>query len=53
MHGKVQKCEYSDNETLIKAIELIKKGRTEEEVQIRMNLSNEDMDLIDFVINEL
>lgn len=53
MHGKVQKCEYSDNETLIKAIELIKKGSTEEEVQRRMNLSNEDMDLIDFVINEL
>ncbi|WP_158553498.1 hypothetical protein [Peribacillus saganii] len=53
MKGKVEKCDYSDNETLIKAIELIKKGNSEEDVQKRMNLSNEDMDLIDFVINEL
>jgi hypothetical protein len=31
MNGKVEKCDYSDNETLIKAIELIKKSSSEEE----------------------
>ncbi|WP_164525477.1 hypothetical protein [Siminovitchia acidinfaciens] len=44
--------EYSNDKTIQKAIESIKNGRTEEEVQKEFNLTNDDMDLIDFVVNE-
>ncbi|MED4850984.1 hypothetical protein P9386_03850 [Caldifermentibacillus hisashii] len=52
MNKHIQQYCYSDDETLMKAIELIKNGRTEEEVQEKFNLSDDDMSLIDFVINE-
>lgn len=43
---------YSDDETLEKAVALIKKGKTYEEVQKKFDLSDDDMKLIDFVVNE-
>lgn len=43
---------YSDDEVLKRAIEAIKNGKTEEEVQKEFNLSSDDMHLIDFVVNE-
>jgi len=52
MSKRVQEFEYSDDETLKKAIELIKNGGTEEDVQEKFDLSDDDMDLIDFVNNE-
>lgn len=52
MKEKVEKCEYSNDETLEEGIELIKKGCTYEEVQRKLKLLDDDMDLIDFVINE-
>lgn len=52
MNKEVQQYDYSNDETLKKAIELIKNGRTEEEVREKFNLSGEDMSLIDLVINE-
>lgn len=53
MNEATREYEYSDDETLYKAIDLIKQGRREEEVQQELSLSDEDMDLIDYVINEL
>ncbi|WP_428912135.1 hypothetical protein [Niallia sp. Krafla_26] len=53
MSNEAQEYEYSDDEILDKAIELIKKGSTEEEARRKFRLSEDDMDLIDFVINEL
>lgn len=53
MNEAIREYEYSDDETLYKAIDLIKQGRREEEVQQELSLSDEDMDLIDYVINEL
>ncbi len=52
MNKEVQEGEYSDDETLIKAMKLIKQGETEEKVKEMFNLSDDDMFLIDFVINE-
>jgi hypothetical protein len=52
MNREAQERKYSDDEFLIKAIELIKEGYTEEDVQSDFNLSDNDMVLIDFVINE-
>ncbi|MBP2257896.1 hypothetical protein [Virgibacillus alimentarius] len=52
MNGKEEKYEYSDDEILEEAIELVKKGSTYEEVQRKFNLSGDDINLIDFVINE-
>ncbi|WP_428910712.1 hypothetical protein [Niallia sp. Krafla_26] len=52
MNEEVQEYDYSDDDTLKKAIELIKKRRTEEEVREKFNLSDDDMELIDFVNNE-
>ncbi len=50
---KEKQYTYSDDETIQKAIDLIKKNIcTEEETQKKFNLSEDDMDLIDFVINE-
>ena len=48
----LEEDKYSDNGILKQAIQEIKNGRTEEEVQKKFELSNEDMDIIDFVINE-
>ncbi|WP_158634067.1 hypothetical protein [Radiobacillus deserti] len=44
--------EYSDDTILHKAIELVKIGKTYGEVQNKFNLSDNDINLIDFVINE-
>ncbi|NYV68795.1 hypothetical protein HYI36_26365 [Bacillus sp. Gen3] len=52
MNKKVQKYEYSDDKTLDRAIEQVKNGSTYDEVRSKFNLSDDDMDLIDFVINE-
>ncbi|GGC89111.1 hypothetical protein GCM10007216_19860 [Thalassobacillus devorans] len=52
MKKEEQELKYSDDDTLKKAIRLIKNGRKEKEVQVKFNLSGADMDLIDFVINE-
>lgn len=52
MDKETQEFEYSDDEILAIAIELIKNGRNEEEVQRELKLTDDDMDLIDFVINE-
>ncbi|WP_155925561.1 hypothetical protein [Bacillus sp. UNC438CL73TsuS30] len=52
MSKEAQEYEYSDDETLKRAIELIKKGSTEEEVRNKFSLSDDDMVLIDFIINE-
>jgi hypothetical protein len=49
---ETREYEYSDDETLKIAIELIKKGGNEEKIQKELNLTDDDMDLIDFVINE-
>lgn len=49
---EIREFEYSDDETLYKAIELIKNGRQKDEVQRDLNLSDDDMDLIDYVISE-
>ena len=46
------KYDYSDDQTLGKAVELIKEGCSVEEVQQKFNLLDDDMDLIDFVVNE-
>lgn len=43
---------YSDDTLLNTAIKLIKNGKTYEEVQSKYKLSDADMELIDFVINE-
>jgi hypothetical protein len=47
-----EKYKFSEDETLDKAIEQIKKGSTYEEVRTKLNLTDDDIDLIDFVINE-
>ncbi|WP_421379636.1 hypothetical protein ACOJQI_15930 [Bacillus salacetis] len=49
-----KKYHYNFSEDLIlnKAIEQIKRGRTYEEVKEEFNLSVDDIELIDFVINE-
>ncbi|MEK4668996.1 hypothetical protein [Niallia sp. FSL R7-0271] len=52
MNQEVQEYDYSDDETLEKAIELIRKGYTQAELRGKFNLSDDDMALIDFVINE-
>ena len=52
VHDVIREFEYSDDETLYKAIELIKNGRQEDEVKRDLNLSDDDMDLIDYVISE-
>jgi hypothetical protein len=52
MNEKVKEYKYSDDEFIIKAIKYIKEGNTEEEVRKKFNLSDDDMDLFDFVINE-
>lgn len=49
---KVHNYEYSDDTILNTAIKLVKNGNTYEEVQNKLNLSDDDIDLIDFVINE-
>ncbi|MED3644312.1 hypothetical protein P5F75_13035 [Caldifermentibacillus hisashii] len=52
MDKETKEFEYSDDETLTIAIGLIKKGWNEEKVQMELGLTDDDMDLIDFVINE-
>ncbi|WP_413380799.1 hypothetical protein [Alkalihalobacillus sp. 1P02AB] len=52
MNKEVEEYDYSDDATLKKAIGLIKKGSTEKDVREKFNLSDDDMELIDFVINE-
>lgn len=47
-----EKVRYSDDKILKQAIESIKNGKSEEEVQKKFNLSEHDMELVDFVINE-
>lgn len=47
------KKDYSDDETIEKSIQFLKKGYTEEELKKRFNLSTDDLDLIDFVMYEL
>jgi hypothetical protein len=44
--------DYSTDEIILMAIEWIKKGASEEEVQRKLSLSKDDMDLVDFIINE-
>lgn len=48
----IKEFEYSDDDTLYKAIAIIKNGRHEEEVKRELKLSDDDMDLIDYVISE-
>lgn len=43
---------FSDDETIIKAIKEIEKGLTEKEVQEKFNLSKDDLELIEFVMND-
>ncbi len=45
-------CNFSDDETIIKAIKEIEKGLTEKEVQKKFNLSEDDLELIEFVMND-
>lgn len=52
MRVNKQTYQYSDDETLDKAVKLIKNGSSEEEVRKNFNLTDDDMDLIDFVIEE-
>lgn len=44
--------EFSEDKILDIAIENIQKGSTYEDVQRKFNLSDDDIVLIDFVINE-
>lgn len=48
----LKKYNYSDDDVLSEAIQLIENGEIEEEIQEKLNLSNDDLDLIDFIINE-
>ncbi|WP_191126288.1 Panacea domain-containing protein [Cerasibacillus terrae] len=52
MNGKIRKCKFSEDNILDMAIESVQKGSTYEDVQSKFNLSDDDIELIDFVINE-
>ncbi|QOY34723.1 hypothetical protein AWH56_018620 [Anaerobacillus isosaccharinicus] len=45
--------EYSKDEIIEKANEMVKNGHQEEDIREKYNLTDDDMDLIDFVSNEL
>lgn len=45
-----KEIQFCDDETFEKALEEVQKGSTYEEVQVKYNLSEYDVDLIDFVI---
>ena len=49
---KKDECNYSDDENLEKAVKQIKQGKTYEDVQRQFNLTDNDIELIDFVMNE-
>jgi hypothetical protein len=53
MEKEKRKLNFSDDETITKAIKLIRKGITGEKVQKKLKLTDDDLDLIDFIINEL
>lgn len=48
----VNERNYSEEELLEKAIELVRKGMSFEEVQNKLNLSDDDIELMDFVLSE-
>jgi hypothetical protein len=52
MDKEMRELNFSDEETITKALELIRKGITEEEVQKKLKLTDDDLDLVDFIINE-
>jgi hypothetical protein len=51
--NETKQINFSDDETINKAIEFVKVGLTFEEVQIKFNLTDNDIYLIDLVLNEL
>jgi hypothetical protein len=51
--NETKQIDFSDDETINKAIEFVKVGLTFEEVQIKFNLTDNDIYLIDLVLNEL